>query len=361
MALRKYGKIYHILYRDINGKVCTKTTGETNKREAQVKERAWMAQLTAERKRHKHGIKVLAPTSNVAAGFDFSVSDFDKTKKRRRLKLANVLETIARYKEVSYNSQKIWNRFMRRIGVEYMDQISPDMAFGYLNKYYGEQSGKAFNNNRTALNAIFKKLRLDAGMDESPFDRVPFRQHKGKRQRAFSEAEFLRIFKAAHEPWKTAALISWHTGLRENDALAIGPDNIEDNIIRTLPGKTSRFERRVRIPVHPQLAAWLKNLPPSNDDRFVGFIPDRRGNNKFTREFSEILAKLDIKDNEKGIVKFNSLRNSFITRMKDNGVPSEVIRGMVGHMNDDQTEWYSESVEPAKVILDFKAPKINIK
>lgn len=34
MALRKVGKIYHILYRDLNGKVRTVTTEETKKDEA---------------------------------------------------------------------------------------------------------------------------------------------------------------------------------------------------------------------------------------------------------------------------------------------------------------------------------------
>ena len=361
MALRKYGKIYHLLYRDLNGKVSTKTTGQTDKRKAMEIERMWMAQLNAERQRHKQQIDILPKVVNVPEGIDFTVSDFDRTKQRRCLKLADALETITKYQTVSISNRRAWNRFAALIGVEYMHQVSPDMAFNYLNKRYGELSGKAYNNNRTALNAIFKKLRLDAGIDESPFERIPFRQHQGKRQRAFTEAEFLKIFEVAHEPWKTAALISWHTGLRENDALALGPANIEDNIIRSLPGKTSRFERRVRIPVHSQLAEWLNNLPPSKDDRFVGFVPDMRGNAKFTREFSMILEKLDIKDNDKGIVKYNSLRNSFITRMKDNNIPVEVIRGMVGHVSDAQTEWYSESVEQAKAILPFPAPKIQKK
>ena len=67
MALRKVGKYYHILYRDLSGAVRTRATGETDKDKARIQERVWMAQLKAERIRRRHGFMLI--TSDTAKMF----------------------------------------------------------------------------------------------------------------------------------------------------------------------------------------------------------------------------------------------------------------------------------------------------
>lgn len=89
MALRKVGKIYHVLYRDLEGRVRTLTTGETNKGKALVKEQIWMVQLAAERIRKKRGFAIIV--ASAVSSYSDGVATMQASARRKRLKLADWL------------------------------------------------------------------------------------------------------------------------------------------------------------------------------------------------------------------------------------------------------------------------------
>lgn len=108
-----------------------------------------------------------------------------------------------------------------------MDEVSGELAFAYLSERSPDPSqSKTFNNNKSALNTIFKLTMMDSGISESPFAKIPNRVLNSQHQRPFTEEEFVRIYQAAPEPWRTASLIVWFTGLREKDVFfaPLGPD-----------------------------------------------------------------------------------------------------------------------------------------
>ena len=96
------------------------------------------------------------------------------TKSKRRLKVSDALERASRYAAVGESAQKVWRRFVRESGFVYMDEIRPEDALAYLEKRYSGE--KVYNNARCALNGIFKLLLVDAGLAESPFDRIHARR-----------------------------------------------------------------------------------------------------------------------------------------------------------------------------------------
>lgn len=352
MALRKIGKIWHAYYRNENGSLVTRSTGCSDKREAEKTERILMKEARVARARHRLG---LAATIHAAS------TPRPGRPHRRHLKLADALDAAGKYKTIGNTTAKAWRRFIAVLPCKYIDEITSDLAYAYLQeKYGGEERGKSYNNNRSSLNAVINLVRMDAGIERSPFEIVPTRQFETRGYRPLSVQEFEKVFAASDLLWQTAELIGWHTGLRESDCHAVGPAHIKDGGIYRLPDKTRRFGRRVWIPIKQQLQQWLDMLPPSLDDRFCGFVPDTRGTNAFKDYFGELLRDLEIKDNEDGIVGFPSIRKAFVTRCDEADIPRHATRGMVGHVDNDQTDDYSFDRVSARKILELPDPDIQM-
>ena len=158
--------------------------------------------------------------------------------------------------------------------------------------------------------------------------------------------------------WKSASLIAWFTGLRQKDVFLLRWDQIDGDVLTTLPAKTARFGRAVRIPIHPQLAEALRKLP-RRGDRVLGAWDYDPESISFRRLFGSLLRKLDIRDNLHGIVVFNSFRDSFITRCDAAGVPRHAIRGIVGHTEDNTTDLYSHDLTSARQVQQLPRVKLG--
>lgn len=269
--------------------------------------------------------------------------------RRRRLMISAAIEAAEHHRDIGESQKKIWRKFQREIKLKYMDELTQEKAFDYLEEHCPGESGKRFNNVRSALHTIYKLTLMESGLSESPFEKIPQRRLRSRHQRPFTEEEFIRIYEAAPQPWKSASLIAWFTGLRQKDVFQLRWDNITEDVLETIPAKTARFGRGVRIPIHPQLLQELKSLPRVNA-RVLGawkYIPN---DIRFRRAFGEILDRLGITDNARGIVTFNSLRDSFVTRCDEAGIPRHAIRGIVGHTSDEMTDLYSHDLESARKI-----------
>lgn len=279
-----------------------------------------------------------------------------KNERPRRLKLTDALTAAARYADVSPTAARIWRRFARMVGVTYMDELTPRIVHGYLEQF---EHGKTYNQRRWAIGRICTLTRMESGLTSSPVDLVPSRRNDSRHQRPITEDEFVRLYRAAPEPWHTAVLIAWHTGLRERDVAALRWDQISDGSITTTPGKTARFGRSVRIPVHPQLAAALAALPHTSEYVLGAWLKRGEVQSQHRRQFARILASVGIADTPDGIVCFNSLRDSFVSRLDAAGIPRHAIRGMVGHVSDEMTDLYSHDLTTARRILDLPAPPLT--
>lgn len=261
---------------------------------------------------------------------------------KRRLKIAAALERAARYHDFGITAQNYWKRFQRGIGCVYMDEVTPEIAFGYLDKL--NLSGKSYNNMKCALNAVFKTLLLDSGMTSSPFDHLPIRKASTLAQRPFTREEYERLLAVAKSPWSEAMQIAWYTGLRKKDVFGLKWSEIHGDVIRKLPAKTARFRREVLIPIHPRLQAVLSGLKRKGE--YLLTITK----NDYDRGFNALLSRAGIVEDDSGTVNFNSFRNSFISRCDAAGIPRHAIRGIVGHVSDTQTDLYSHDETSARLI-----------
>ena len=273
--------------------------------------------------------------------------------KRTRLKLADWRAAAEKYRPVTEDTARIFARFVKGVPVRYFDEVTPEIALQYLQTRYGDEGkGKSFNNNKTALNSVFRFLLVDAGMAMSPFAAIPNRQHVSKHQRPFTEEEFKRIYRAAPEPWKTACVIAWYTGMREETVFNLRWSDIEGDVLTKKPGKTARYGRAVQAPLHPEILKRLAELPRANE-YVLGWPPGKRNNGDFMTQFGKVLDSLGIVDDARGIVNFNCFRNSFITTCDREGLPRHATRGIVGQRSDEITDLYSHDLTTARRIQSF--------
>jgi len=341
MALRKHGKTWYAYFvqwerdgtqlrkRQIERSLSTDDLDIARALEARLMQDARAASLAA-----RSGAKIEA----ILHGGD--VRKIRTTP--RRLKITDALDRAAQYADLGFTAKSHWKRFAKHSGYTYMDEVTPDGAFAYLDKL--GLKGKSYNNMKSALNNVFRLLLRDSGMERSPFDTLPSRKISSLAQRPFTRAEYKRILAVAPSPWKEAVQIAWYTGLRKKDVFTLRWSEIHGDLIRKLPAKTARFRREVLIPIHPALQAVLSALP-----RRCEFVIASTANDR-DRGFQAILQAAGIKQDESGTVNFNSFRNSFISRCDAAGIPRHAIRGIVGHVSDEQTDLYSHDETSARLI-----------
>ena len=276
-----------------------------------------------------------------------------RDRKRKRFLLSEGIGIAEKYRHVSYDQRKIWNRFVKYAPVKYFDEVTPAVALEYLQSRYGDpDKGKSFDNNKSGISGIFKFCLVDTDTAENPFARIPDRRYTSDHQRPFTLDEFRAIYKMAEEPWKTAVLVAWHTGLRQESVFNLRWSKLDGDVITAKPGKTARYGREVQIPLHPQVMKRLEELPRVNDFLFGCFKFSRKSSG-FKLYFGKLLDSLGIFSSDAGIVNFNCFRNSFITRCDEKEVPRHATRGVVGQVSDKVTDLYSHDLATARRIQKF--------
>lgn len=341
MALRKHGPIFYAYYDQWTREGTTlkkrrveRSLGTDDRDIAKMLEIKLMTEARVASREARAGAKI----ESILNGHGGTVT---RVHARRRMKISEAIARAERYTAVGETARLHWRRFERDSGFVFLDEVSPESALEYLERI--STSGKSFNNIRSSLNGVYKILLIDAGLQESPFERIHARKVSAKCQRPFTHEEYLRLLSLASYPWKEAMQIAWWTGLRKKDVFQLKWAEIHGDLIRRLPSKTARFRREVLIPIHPSLATLLESLPRKGKNVL------EVSKNEYDRGFNALLVRAGIRDDAE-TVNFNSFRNSFISRCDAAGIPRHAIRGIVGHVSDDMTDLYSHDETSARLI-----------
>lgn len=367
MALRLYGNIWHAYFRDENGRLRTLSTHETDKAAAAKIDRKIRAMIRVQKSR-KVMLEFMPPEMRekaIQAGVESNILPLHK---KNRLKLSDMFELAGKYRKLSVTHQRAWERFTSSINVKYAEEVTPQIALEYLKQNFGHGNGKSFNNHKTYLNTIFKLCLVDGNLSSSPFENVMnMRLTNTENHRPLTQNEFVSLFKAAREPWKTAMLISWHTGMRKSDCFTLRWIDIHSDYIEKIPQKTSRFKRSVYIPLHPELKSHLEKFCPTNKRKpsemvFSEYFPngykEMPGNEQ--RYIMNLFSSCEVESDKNGKASFHSIRASFVTRCEQAGIPRSAIRSMVGHTTDTMTDTYSQDRETPKKILSLPSVCENV-
>nr|DAS73005.1 MAG TPA: Integrase [Caudoviricetes sp.] len=343
MALRKIHNTYYVYYRDVDGKLKTRSLKTTDATLARRLHDDYILQLQA-----KKGRAVI-------------MRDFPELKpppelpkpatgehQRGGIKIADMWECAVKKRALSINHKKIWDVFVQRIGVKYADQITPAIALQYLEDNYNSGNGKTYNNVKSSLNTIYRCCLVEANLSASPFQAIiNKRVTEVETHRNLTLDEFQRLMDVIPVHMQIVAMLSRWTTQRLETCTRITPEMLDfgKKVFIVDPGKTRRFGKWVCCPIMPELEKFLLPLLPKckpNIPIVKNFSEWK--NTRYTNVFTKYMRELKINDNSSGKASFHSIRGTAITWFKEHGVKGEELRSITGHASADVEDIYARDI-----------------
>lgn len=246
--------------------------------------------------------------------------------------------------------------------INYVEEVDATIAFEFAKALGPDITSKTRNAYLGELGTAWKLfMRHDKAKDNPwPVARVPRNRDEESSGRAFTQDEINKLLIAAgnigHD-WQTAIMIGLYTGLRLGDATSLRWTDIDWDVgaISYIPAKTKRHGIAVRIPLHQTLAAWLK--AHRNESEFV--TPGRKGRvgkahfKDGDKTFAELLVLAGItKSSDKEKLSFHCFRHTFVSRLAEAGVATDVRMQLVGHTSAVNHAIYTHDNVSARAAID---------
>lgn len=346
MALRKINNTYYVYFRDLDGRLKTRSLKTTDPALARSLHDDYMTQLQAKKARAIliRDFPELAPPPEPpkpATGVH----------QRGGIRIADMWECAIKKRELGKSHAEAWRMFVKRIKLTFADQVTPAIALDYLQKYFSSGNGKTFNNQKSMLNTVFRCCLIEAGITESPFKPiVNKRVTEINSHRNLTLDEFDLIIKNGSPVVQTMAMLSRWTAQRLETCARMTPEmfDLKRRVIIIEPGKTRRFGKWVCCPIMPELETFIRNTFPDFElkKQKIPFVKQLGySNNKaFSVMFSRLLNDLNIKSNKSGVASFHSLRGTAITWFHEHGIRGEDLRHITGHKSSSVEDIYARDI-----------------
>ena len=226
--------------------------------------------------------------------------------------------------------------------------VDDDIAERYAAEL-GKQSGSTYNKHLNTLTMTWKALGKANGVKANPWADIPRKRLEAHVRRALTAEEIAAILAAAEGEYKALITIGYRTGLRMGDACRLRWADFKKD--GSLVVKTSKTGALVALPAETLLAE-LKAILGTPKGEYVlpeisaRYARDPAGVSDWVcRYFARAGLTTNVK--EKGWSKarpdatYHSLRHTFVTRLTEAGVPSAVVRALVGHSTVQMQEHYT--------------------
>lgn len=191
-------------------------------------------------------------------------------------------------KEVTLEWHKrIWTRFTTWMAdkhpeVKTLKIISASIAAEYATHLWGTgMSGATYNNQFASLRTVLNTLAFQAGLSKDPFKGIERKRPEKKERLGFSLADIAKIMEVFKEEkfyvlnkqeMEVLFNIGIFTGMRLGDCCLLKWESVDfqNNLISVTPIKTSRIQRKVKIPILSDLLTALKTAESWKDE--TGFV-----------------------------------------------------------------------------------------
>lgn len=226
--------------------------------------------------------------------------------------------------------------------------VDDDMAERYAAEL-GKQSGSTYNKHLNTLTMAWKALGKANGVKANPWADIPRKRLEAHVRRALTADEIKAILAAAEGEYKALITIGYRTGLRMGDACRLKWSDFKKD--GTLVVETSKTGALVALPAKPLLDELKAILGKPQGEYVLPEIAARYDRDPagvsdwVCRYFARAGLTTNVK--EKGWSKarpdatYHSLRHTFVTRLMEAGVPSAVVRALVGHSTVQMQEHYT--------------------
>ena len=185
--------------------------------------------------------------------------------------------------------------------------------------------------------------------------------HEAKAQKeTFTLEEIARLLEAApSDDWQGVILLGALAGMRLGDALRLkwGNVDLQGGAITFTPSKTARLGKKLTLPIHPEIEAFLLKHPAGASDNSPLFPSlahlSVAGKSGASMAFKRIMERAEV---PAGIARkaeggsagrnvsarsFHSLRHSFVTALAHANVAVELRQKLAGHASEEQSLHYT--------------------
>lgn len=379
-VIKKAGSPHWYARYRVNGRDVTRSTGTTNRREAEALLKRWRAADRGGEDLEDAFRALLASFARHEAAAAGDPVGLEELQSRRRRMAADLLQ--GERERLSLNDAwqawvdapkkrdprektlddygAYWRGFTgwaEKIGIEWMHEVTPRRAEEYGAFLKGQKvAPRTFRGHVFFLRALFRTLRHRAGLIENPFDAIPLVELQIESRRELTAAEVSTVVSNAAGALRVMIAVGLFTGLRLGDVARLRWDSIDfhKGMLSLIPGKTARKGKRVTIPLHGALASMLREWQAQSaaGDEYV-FPEERtvyeRDSGALSKRIQRIFEASGIQTTEKmtgrkkAVVRvgFHSLRHSFVSLCAAAGVPQHVVQTLVGHGSPAMTEHYT--------------------
>lgn len=324
------------------------------------------------------------------------------TEKRARELISEIVERTEGIKMVHHTARQYLNGFLEakklnraaggyqryevviRKFLEFLDKkadlalerVSHDDIQNFINKAH--ERGKRFKTitfEKKALSTAFSKAVRLGYLSVNPAANVEVPAGPDSIDKEiFSPKEMAKLLDAADSEWKGVISLAYFAGFRLLDASNLLRSNLDlkTKVIKFVPQKTMHAARRrgrkpkvLTIPMHKSLLRVLQNLAQdkSGEDPMFPSLIGRQtsGRSGLSQEFITLMetkagidglkqapsvlgVKITKSRNKPRTLRaktFHSLRHTFITELRKEGVDLETRQDLAGHEDQEQTRHYT--------------------
>jgi len=342
----------------VDGKVYTRTTEESDKKEAAKKLASFLEPFSLQNDAEK-----LSAISKKIEGAEQAADAI--------LPALSLLNAFKAYVESpnrpdagprtmqDYESQ--FNRFIEWIKENHPDvrelrQITKDMAFQFAGHIGAKLTPNSFNKYVVLLRRVWRVLfeYSEARLKVNPWEKIETKTLTPHSRRELTVEELGRVIEASKGEMKLLLALGIYCGLRLNDAACLQWSSVDmvKGIISLVPSKTARrSKKRVTLPIHRTLLALLTEIPTAKRRGYVMPAMAARYQSScgllgrdITTLFNSVGIDTTLKVEGKRNVAdcgFHSLRHTFVSLCASSGVSQSVVQSLVGHGSPAMTQHYT--------------------
>ena len=210
----------------------------------------------------------------------------------------------------------------------------------------------------SALEAASRQTYIEANPARA-VDYLP--THTEKVEKAvFEPREVKKLLAAAKKTrdWQGVILLGYYAGLRLGDAMRLTWANIDlaEKVITFTPSKTARLGKKLAIPMHDEIEAFLLAHPAAKADKDPLFPSLQHlgigGRSGASMAFRRIMDRAKVaagtaregegkKGRDVSARTFHALRHTYVTALSTAGVAVEVRQKLAGHASESQSLHYT--------------------
>jgi integrase len=248
--------------------------------------------------------------------------------------------------------------------VDSLRDVTSAIASEYMQSLnHGKYAPATYNFTLFTLRYLFKTLKDEAKLPDNVWLKQKSKTNLGHSRRELTLDELNRVCRTATGEMKVLFAVGAYTGLRLGDASTLKWCEVDLHRlqIKRVPNKVARrCPRPITIPIHPDLAHMLADIPANERDKVFVLPETARVYNGPARscvarsiqkhfEACGIETNLPRETGQRPIVSvgFHSLRHTLVSMMREANAPLSVVEALVGHHSVDMTRHYTHTSELA--------------